>query len=384
MYNFTSYNPVKIIFGENQIASISSEIPLDKKVLVTYGGGSIKKNGVYQQVQQALSQHQWIEFGGIEANPQYNTLMQAVKLAKEENVDFLLAVGGGSVLDGTKFIAAARFYEGQAPFDICRKGAAVTKALPLASIITLAATGSEMNCGAVISNAQTCEKFAFHSPLVFPVFSVLDPTTLFSLPKHQLANGIIDSYIHVMEQYLTYPVNSPIQDRFAEGILKTLIELKAPIFDSDTKNVEDYANFMWAATWGLNSYIGCGVPQDWATHLIGHELTALKGLDHGVTLALVLPRLMRHLKQQRKDKLLQYAQRVWDITEGSEEQQILKAIEKTEKFFNDLGVSTDWEIYNINDEVLKEVQIRFADRGQEKVGMCNDVLVNELTQLLKS
>lgn len=383
MHNFTAYNPVKILFGEGQIANITKEIPHTKKVLVTYGGGSIKKNGVYEQVSSALAQHDWQAFGGIEPNPQYLTLMKAVELVKKEKIDFILAVGGGSVLDGSKFIAAAAFYQGEDAYDICRKGVPITKALPIGSVITLAATGSEMNCGAVISHAPQQEKFAFQSPLVFPQFSVLDPSTLFSLPKHQVANGIIDSFVHVMEQYLTYPVDTPLQDRFAEGILSTLIESKAKIFDTDEKELNAYANFMWSATWALNGYIAYGAQSDWATHLIGHELTALKGLDHGVTLALVLPRLMNHVKTLRTEKLLQYAKRVWNIDKGSQEERVQLAIQKTTTFFNQLGVQTDWENYDIDLPLLQSIQKRFEARGIEHIGMCPDILTRELFTLLQ-
>jgi NADP-dependent alcohol dehydrogenase len=287
MKNFEFQNPVKILFGKGQIAGITKEIPADAKILITYGGGSIKTNGVYEQVQQALAGRTVYEFGGIEPNPQLETLMRAVEMARTEKIDFLLAVGGGSVLDGTKFVAAAIPFEGD-PWDILSKQAPIHSALPLGAVMTLPATGSEMNTFFVITKAATQEKLAAASPNVYPRFSVLDPTTTFSLPARQIGNGIVDAFTHTMEQYLTFPANAPLQDRMAEGILKTLME-EGPKTLANPSDYEARANVMWCATMALNGLIGVGVPQDWSTHEIGHELTALYGLDHAQTLAVVLP-----------------------------------------------------------------------------------------------
>ena len=362
MYNFQYKNPVKILFGKGQIANISEELPSAAKIMITYGGGSIFKNGVYKQVKQALGNRQVLEFGGIEPNPKYETLMKAVDICKSKGVDFLLAVGGGSVLDGTKFIAAAALYKGDDPWDIPAKKKPVEKAIPIGSVITLPATGSEMNGGAVISREETQEKFAFSSPAVFPQFSVLDPEVIYSLPNRQIANGIADSFVHVIEQYLTFPADAPLQDRFAESILKTLTEEGPKVF-ANRLNYDAAANFMWCATMALNGLIGAGVPQDWTTHMIGHELTALHGIDHACTLAIVLPGLMNVRKKEKQEKLLQYAERVWNITSGSTDARIDKAIAKTIGFFESLGIKTKLSDYSVTEETIIKITTRFTQRG---------------------
>lgn len=383
MNNFNYYNPVQILFGKGKIAEISKHIPAGKKIMMTYGGGSIKKNGVYDQVMAALKGHTVIEFSGIEPNPHYETLMKAVEIIKREQVDFLLAVGGGSVIDGTKFIVAAACFEGADKWDILAKRALITKALPFAAVLTLPATGSEMNSGAVITKAETEEKLDFASPLVFPKFSVLDPETTFSLPKRQIANGIIDTYVHVMEQYLGYPEQAMIQDRFAEGILNTLIELAPRIYRAETPDYNDRANFMWAATMGLNGLIACGVREDWATHRIGHELTAFHGLDHAVTLAIVLPGVLNAVKELRRVKLLQYAERVWGI-DPNDSQAGEKAIARTEAFFQSLGVKTRLSDYGIGQETIDRIVKRFQDRGTVYMSFLKDVNLDNLEEILTS
>ncbi len=359
MKNFEFYNPVKIFFGEGQIDKLSQEILPFSSILLTYGGGSIKRNGVYEKVINALAGKKVIEFGGIEPNPRYETLIKAVELARQNKVDFVLAVGGGSVIDGTKFIVASIPFEGE-PWDIVAKGIKVEKAIPFGTVLTLPATGSEMNSGAVISRVATNEKFSFGSPAVFPKFSVLDPTFTYSLPKHQVANGVVDAFAHVLEQYLTYPSNSPIQDRFAEGILQTLIEvgpktLENP-FDYDLR-----ANFIWSCTMALNGLISTGVPTDWATHMIGHELTALFGLDHGVTLAIVYPALLTEMVDFKKDKLLQYGSRVWNLS--AKDLTAERAIDETEKFFRNLGLKTRLPEHGITFNDTKTIVERFKTRG---------------------
>ncbi|MGE5647895.1 MAG: iron-containing alcohol dehydrogenase [Acidobacteriota bacterium] len=361
MRNFEYINPVKILFGRGQIAAIAAEIPSGAKILITYGGGSIKRNGVLAQVTAALEGRDVREFGGIEPNPRYETLMRAVEVVRAEGVDFLLAVGGGSVLDGTKFIAAAARFAGE-PWDILTKGAAVKDAVPLASVLTLPATGSEMNTNAVISRGETREKFAFSSPLVYPQFSVLDPETTFSLPPQQVANGIVDAYVHVLEQYMTYPADAPLQDRQAEAILLTLIE-EGPKTLANPCDYNSRANLMWCATMALNGLISVGVPQDWATHMIGHEITALAGLDHAQTLAIVLPNLLHVKRDTKREKLLQYAARVWGITAGEPEERISSAIEKTRTFFHRLGVPTRLSDYGVALETVAEIPARFERRG---------------------
>ena len=383
MENFVYYNPVRILFGEGKIAEIGHYVPKGMKVMMTYGGGSIKKNGVYDQVMKALTGTDVVEFGGIEPNPHYETLMKAVETARREGVGFLLAVGGGSVIDGTKFIAAAVGYEGEDPWDIVAKGTPVKAAMPLAAVLTLPATGSEMNCGAVITRESTREKLAFHCPLVFPRFSVMDPTVTYSLPKRQLANGVVDTFVHVMEQYYTMTEHTEIQDRFSEGILRTLVAIGPRIISADTPDYQDRANFMWAATMGLNGLIAVGAVEDWATHQIGHELTAFHGLDHGVTLAIVLPGVMEATKEHRRRKLLQFGERVWGIDPTAADA-AEQAIARTERFFNSLGVKTRLGDYGVGMETIERIERRFRDRGRYAVGGIDDVNVDNVKAILVS
>lgn len=378
MQNFQFYNPVKILFGKGKIASIATEIPLGAKVLMTYGGGSIKRNGVYEQVKRALIHHTVIEFGGIEPNPRLETLMQAVEIARLQQVDFLLAVGGGSVLDGTKFIAAATNFEGD-PWDFFVKQSVIKSALPLGAIMTLPATGSEMNSLFVVTKGTTKEKRASRSERVFPKFAVLDPLTTFSLPIHQISNGIVDAFTHTIEQYLTYPVNAPLQDRMAESILQTLIE-EGPKTLANPTDYEARANIMWCASMALNGLIGVGVPQDWATHNIGHELTALYELDHAQTLAVVLPSLLQIKRQSKQEKLLQYANRVWNIVDGTSDERITMAIARTVGFFESVGVSTRLSSYGIGQEAVAAVLQKLDRQGFVSLGEQKDI---DLTMVQK-
>ncbi|USD36042.1 iron-containing alcohol dehydrogenase [Ferrimonas sp. SCSIO 43195] len=376
MNNFDYHNPTRILFGEGEIANIGNYIPAGSKVMVLYGGGSIKANGVYQQVSDALAEFDWVEHGGISPNPKYDELMAAVKVVKAQQVDFLLAVGGGSVADGTKFVAAAAKYQGQDPWDILAKQVPVTEALPLATILTLPATGSEANGNSVVTRGE--DKLAFNSPLVFPQFSVLDPTTTYTLPARQVANGVVDAFVHTIEQYLTYPVNSPIQDRFAESLLLTLIEEgpKAMADVGKPAEQQDYdvrANIMWAATLALNTLIGKGVPQDWATHMIGHELTAVLGLDHAQTLAVVLPSLMQAQRQPKREKLLQYAERIWGLSDGDEETRIDAAIANTRAFFETMQVKTRISEYGHGAEVVDTLMAQLERHGMVKLGERGDI-----------
>jgi NADP-dependent alcohol dehydrogenase len=380
MENFVFQNPTKIIFGKGMIARIAKEIPEGKKVMVTFGGGSVKKNGVYEQVRQALEGRDFIEFWGIESNPAIETLRKAIQLGKEHRVDFLLAVGGGSVLDGTKLISAGLLYEGDA-WELVLKGE-MTRTIPMGAVLTLPATGSEMNRGAVISRKETAEKYPFYSN--YPVFSVLDPAVTATLPPYQVACGIADTFIHVMEQYMTIPGQSRLMDRWAEGIIHTLVEI-APKIVEKQDNYDLMADFMLSATMGLNGFIALGVRQDWATHMIGHELTALHGLTHGATLTIVLPGLWRTLKSKKQAKLLQYGERIWGITEGSEEERVNSAIEKTEAFFRSLGLPTRLGDVQIGDDTILEIERRFNER---KVGFGEDgdvtgVLAREILEHCK-
>ncbi len=358
MQNFIFKNPTEILFGRGMIAELGGRVPANTPVLLLYGGGSIKRNGVYEQVKTALKNHRVIEFGGIEANPLYETCLKALDQVKASQVGFILAVGGGSVLDAAKFIAAAARFDGADPWDILRSsGKHVKTALPLGAVMTLPATGSESNGNAVISRQSSREKLALASGVVFPVFSVLDPETTFSLPQKQVRNGVVDAFVHVMEQYLTYPAGAPLQDRFSESILQTLIET-GPVTLVELRNYEARAAFMWSATLALNTLIGCGVPQDWSTHMIGHELTAFYGLDHAETLAIVLPGILKHELERKKAKLEQYGQRVWKVRTAT------RAIARTEKFFHSLGMPTRLRDYKISAaEAAEKVRVRFAGRN---------------------
>jgi NADP-dependent alcohol dehydrogenase len=355
--------------------------------MLVYGGGSIKTNGVYDQVTKALDGFKVVEFGGIEANPHYETCIKAIEVVKTENIDFILSVGGGSVLDAVKFIAAGALYKGDDPWEILEKRneIQVKKAIPLGAVLTLPATGSEMNGNSVITRVSTSEKYAFSSPEVMPRFSILDPQCVFSLPDRQVANGIVDAFVHVMEQYLTFPVSSPIQDRFAESILSTLIEEGPRVLENRT-DYDSAANFMWAATMALNGIIGAGVPQDWSTHIIGHELTAFHGIDHARTLAIVLPGVMKIKRKDKQNKILQYGRQVWGIKKGGKRKRVKKAIKKTVKFFESLGIPTTLDEYNVPPETIEAIVKRFEARGV-KLGENGDIdaaTVGEVLRLRQS
>jgi NADP-dependent alcohol dehydrogenase len=381
MLNFMYQNPVKIVFGKGTIAELSNLVAPRAKVLVTYGGGSIKKNGVYEQVLRALDGRSVVEFSGIEPNPRYETCLRAVEVAREEGIGFLLAVGGGSVVDGTKFIAAAVPYQDADPWEMMTDWSRVPQnPLPLGCVLTLPATGSEMNGGAVISRQSTREKLYFVSPQTFPRFSILDPETTYSLPPRQVANGVVDAWVHTTEQYLTYPADAPLQDRQAEAILLTLLH-EGPKALTDPRNYAVRANLMWCATQALNGVIGCGVPQDWATHMIGHELTALYGIDHAQSLAVVLPGVLRAQKERKRAKLLQYADRIWGLCNGDEEARIEQAVDKTEQFFRALGVGTRLADYQIPDEAVRLVATRLTDRGM-KLGEHQDLREKDYQEIL--
>jgi len=382
MNNFELYNPVKMIFGKDQLSKLSDEIPNKAKVLLTYGGGSIKKNGIYNKVIAELNNFKIIEFGGIEANPQYETLIKAVTLAKKEKIDFILAVGGGSVIDATKFIAAAIPFEGANSWDILAKGASVKEATPFGVVLTLPATGSEMNSGAVITKAATKEKMAFGNPLLFPKFSFNDPTVIASLPKRQLQNGVVDAFVHVMEQYLTYNTHAYLQDRIAESVLQTLIEIGADVIENPT----DYklaSNFMWSCTMALNGLLSKGVPTDWATHMIGHELTALYGVDHAQSLAIIAPNLYRIMKADKYEKLVQYGKRIWQLS-GDDNTIADMAIEKTSAFFTSLGVKTKLSEYTSSyDETATIICKRFEERGWLGLGEQQHVTIEKVKEIVE-
>ncbi|MGV8805581.1 MAG: iron-containing alcohol dehydrogenase [Polaromonas sp.] len=372
MLNFEFHNPTRIVFGPGKVAELARLVPPKAKVLLLYGGASAKKTGTLAEVRTALGAREVHEFGGIEPNPTYETLMRAVEQVRLQKIDFLLAVGGGSVIDGTKFVAAAACFDGE-PWDILlQRGANVSRALPFGAVLTLPATGSEMNSGSVVTRKATQTKLAFLSEQVFPQFSVLDPTKTYTLPPQQIANGIADAFVHTMEQYLTYPVQALAQDRFAEGLLQTLIEI-APRALAEPDDYDTRANLMWTATLALNGLIGAGVPQDWATHMIGHELTALYGIDHARTLCIVLPSLLDTQRATKRAKLLQYAERVWHITGGNEDERINAAISKTRAFFESLGISTRLSGYGLGQEAVEAVVAQLETHGMTQLGEHRDI-----------
>ncbi len=365
MRNFEYYNPTRIVFGRNTIAELDRLVPADANVLMVYGGGSIKRNGVYEQVIRALGGRAVTEFPGIPPNPTYEKCMEAVELVRQQGIDFLLAVGGGSTLDATKFIAVAVPYAEDDPWLFLeRRGEIVPKAaLPVGTVLTLPATGSEMNPLAVITREERKDKRGFDSELMQPHFSILDPQVTFSLPKHQVRNGVVDAFVHVMEQYMTCPADAPLQDRQAEAVVKTLIE-EGPKTLADPEDYDARANFMWCATWALNRSLGCGVPQDWSTHMTGHELTALYGVAHAESLAIVLPSLWRFQKERKREKLAQLARRVFGVDEPDDDKAADRAIAETEGFFHSLGMPTTLRDFEIPAaEAADEIERRFTARG---------------------
>jgi NADP-dependent alcohol dehydrogenase len=382
MLNFDFYNPTHILFGQGRIADLATAVPPAARVLLLYGGGSIKTNGVLDQVKAALAAHTYLEFSGVEPNPSYETLMQAVELVREEKLDFLLAVGGGSVIDGAKFVAAAAHFEGDPWAILEKRGRNVVQALPFGTVLTLPATGSEMNDGSVVTRKSLKAKMAFSSRLLYPKFSILDPSVTFTLPTRQIGNGVVDAYAHVMEQYLTYPADAPLQDRFAEGILQTLIE-EGPKALANPQNYEVRANIMWCATLALNGLIGAGVPHDWATHMVGHELTALYGLDHAQTLAIVLPGMMQVRRHAKRAKLLQYAERVWNLRDGDEESRIDEAIMRTRAFFEEMGVKTHLSDYQLGAEQIEPILKQLESHRMVTLGEQRDVTLDVTRKVLE-
>lgn len=381
MLNFDFYNPTRVIFGQGRIADLNKRVPKDARVLVLYGGGSVKTTGTLNEVLANLGGRVVVEFGGIEPNPTYETMMRAVEVAKQENIDFLLAVGGGSVIDGTKFVAAAVNFDGDCKDILTSRGMKIKTALPIGVVLTLSATGSEMNNGGVITQLSSHTKSAFFHERLFPVFAILDPTKTYTLAPRQIANGVVDAFVHTIEQYLTYPVGGMVQDRFAEGLLLTLIEIGPKAL----ANPEDYqlrANLMWVATMALNGLIGAGVPQDWATHMIGHELTALYNIDHARTLAIVLPSMLTVRKEAKREKLLQYATRVWHINEGTDDERIDQAIAATRQFFASVGVETSLSGHGVGAEAIDAVLAQLQAHKMVALGERRDVTLEMSKEIL--
>ena len=385
MFNFDFYNPTRIFFGKDRLEVIDTNVPANARVLITFGGGSAKKSGLIDKVKTILANRSVHEFGGIEPNPSYETLVKAIEVVRSENIDFILAVGGGSVIDGTKFISLATHYKGDL-HDLLKFGFmpipldVVSKVVPFGTVLTLPATGSEMNNGAVISYDHG--KFPVMCGLAFPKFSILDPSITFTLPKAQVANGVVDAFVHTTEQYITFPVDAKLQDRMAEGILQTLIETGETTV-AESENYDARANLVWSATMALNGVIAAGVPQDWATHMIGHELTALFGIDHGQTLAIVLPALLDVRREQKRAKLLQYAERVWHIENGSEEEKIDLAIQKTRDFFESLGVKTHLSRYGVTADKIPVVVEQLKAHGLTALSETQDLTLDISRKILE-
>lgn len=386
MYNFDFYNPTRIFFGKDKLDNIDKFVPADATVLITFGGGSAQRSGLIDKVKTNLGNRKVYEFGGIEPNPRYETLIKAVEVVRNENIDFILAVGGGSVIDGTKFISLASHYPNDLrdllkfgfmpiPFDV------VSKVVPFGTVLTLPATGSEMNNGAVVSYEHG--KYPVMCELAFPKFSILDPTITFTLPKIQVANGIVDAFIHTTEQYITFPVDARVQDRIAEGLLQTLIEVGSTTV-AEPENYDARANLVWSATMALNGIIGVGVPQDWTTHMIGHELTALFGIDHGQTLAIVYPSLLEVRRIQKRAKLLQYAERVWNIEKGSEKEKIDLAIQKTRDFFESLGIKTRLSAYGVGADQIPLIVEQLKAHGLTALSETQDLTLEISRKILEN
>lgn len=383
MYNFDFYNPTRIFFGKNRLDMLDKHIPSDARVLITFGGGSAQRSGLIDKVKEELGSRKVFIFGGIEPNPRYETLMKAASMIREYNIDFIMAVGGGSVIDGTKFISLVSYYNGDG-VDLLKFGKPIPrkmidKPVPFATVLTLPATGSEMNSGAVISYNHG--KYVVSSEMTYPQFSILDPIDTFSLPKIQVANGVIDAFVHVAEQYITYPVDAKIQDRMSEGIMQTLIEI-GPANIQEANNYDARANLIWAATMALNGIIAVGVPQDWATHMIGHEITALFGIDHAQTLAIILPALLDVRRDQKRDKIIQFAERVWQINSGSDEEKIDLAIQKTRNFFESLGIKTHLSEYGITSNDLPNILNQLQLHGMTKLSETKDLSIEISKQIL--
>ena len=384
MQNFDFHNPTRIAFGKGRIAHLSKLVPADAKVLILVGGSSAETTGTLAEVRTALGERSHDTFSGIEPNPSFETSMQAVQQVKDGGYTFLLAVGGGSVIDATKFIAAAALFEGDDAWAILEKGGRnITQAVPFGTVLTLPATGSEMNSGGVITRRSIGAKLSFGSSFCFPVFSVLDPTKTYTLPPKQLANGVVDAFVHTVEQYLTMPANAPIQDRFAEGILQTLVEIGPRLLSATEPDYDDRASLVWAATLALNGLIGAGVPQDWSTHMVGHELTALHGIDHARTLALVLPSMLHERRAHKQDKLLQYGERVWGITSGTPEERVDAAIARTREFFEAMGIPTRLSAYNLGAEAIDAVLAQLEAHGMTRLGEKRDITLEVSRRVLE-
>ncbi len=361
MINFTYCNPTEIKFGKGQIAAIAELIPENARIFLLYGGGSIKKNGVYNQVMDALSGRVVDEFNGVEANPHYETLQVASRLAMLKGSTFVLGAGGGSVIDAAKFLAAMIATGKDDPWDDLLKHPEDVRPLPNGAVLTLPATGSESNPVSVISSVRRQLKVPFSNQAARPKFAIMDPTTMQSLSRRQLENGVVDAFTHVLEQYLTRPVNTPVQYGFSETVLEVLIEWGPKLVE--TRSEEACENVMWAANQALNGLIGAGVPQDWSTHMIGHAITAIYGVDHARTLSMIMPSVFRYCLNTKAPMLARYARRVWKSDQLDDVKAAEQAIVRTEEFMAHMGCPV-----RISQQDALEVDVEALVSHLEKAG----------------
>ncbi|MFS0881906.1 iron-containing alcohol dehydrogenase [Metabacillus niabensis] len=367
MDNFTYYNPTKLIFGKGQVEQLATEVPsYGNRVLLVYGGGSIKRNGLYDQVVNILKDKQIeiFELSGVEPNPRLSTVQRGVDICKNENIDFLLAVGGGSVIDCTKAIAVGAKYEGN-PWDIVTKKHIPTEALPFGTVLTIAATGSEMNSGSVITNWETQEKYGWGSPLVFPKFSILDPVNTYTVPKNQTIYGIVDMMSHVFEQYFHHTKNTPLQDKFCESTLRTVIEA-APKLVEDLENYELRETILYAGTIALNGQLQMGYRGDWATHNIEHAVSAVHDIPHGGGLAILFPNWMKHTMSENVDRFVQMAVNVFDVEPSGKDKEAIatEGIEKLREFWSSIGAPSRLKDYDIGEESIDVMADKAMANGE--------------------
>ena len=371
---FSYHNPTAIEFGKGKISELANKISKDDKVLLVYGGGSIKKNGVYDQVIKALENHTVVEFSGVEVNPTVETMNKAVKIVKEEKIDFILAVGGGSVIDGCKYLAAASLYDGDA-WDFLDGTSEVEKAMPLGVVLTLAATGSETNHLTVVSKSETDEKRMYFSNFSYPQFAIMDPSVMATLSDRQLGNGLVDAFVHTSEQYITYPTSALVNDGYAETLFRGLVTL-ADTWD-ERRTDKWLENLMHIANQALNFQIGAGVPQDWSTHLIGHELTAYYKLDHARSLAVVQPFLLDVMGEDKKEKIAQLGKNVFGIENDN-----AAVIAAMENVYNKVGVPTKLSDYEIDDKVISNVTNALIKNGYTAMGENANITLDKVETIL--
>lgn len=369
MNAFSFYNPVKLIFGKEQLQAVKEELPkFGKKVLLVYGGGSIKKNGLYDEVTQVLSESglEVFELAGVEPNPRISTARKGIEICKKEGIDMLLAVGGGSVIDCTKLIACGAKYDGDA-WDLVSRKAQPQEALPFGTVLTIAATGSEMNAGSVITNEETQEKYGWGSPLSFPQFSILDPTYTLSVPENHTVYGIVDMMSHIFEQYFNDATSTPVQDRMCEGVLKAVIET-APKLMEDLESYEHRETIMFAGTMALNKFLEMGYRGDWGSHNIEHAVSAVYDIPHAGGLAILFPQWMRHNVKVNPTRFAQMAVRVFDVNpEGKSENDVAnEGIDRLVAFWTSLGAPTQLAYYDIDNskiDVMVEKAMVYGEFG---------------------